>query len=301
MADHEHHPDQEHDEFDRGLVHDLQTMMNRRRMLFTVGGAGIGALVLAACGSGDGASSADDRRGTTGTAGSTAGTTATTDGSTPSPRRPRHDSGHDDRVRVGDPRRDRRALSRRRHQRCERPDRGRDRPARHHLQLRLVDHDHRRHPARVGPDGPGRGIVHPADRRRGLPLALHGGRRVLAVLEHRRRRELPARRAGVRCQRPGPVHHGRARLLRRPLAPHALRDLRSVVRRRLRQQQHQDDPARHPPGGRGDARTPTPATRAAPATSPASRSRRTWCSPTTAVRNRWHRCPATTTPATGRS
>src|SRR6187402_2736225 len=80
MADREH-SDEMHDEFDRGLAHDLQTMMNRRRMLFTIGGAGIGALVLAACGSGDGASSADSS-GTTGTAGSTAGTTATTTGDT---------------------------------------------------------------------------------------------------------------------------------------------------------------------------------------------------------------------------
>ena len=54
---HHDHPHEHDAEFDRGLTHDLRTMMNRRRMLFAVGGAGLGALILAACGSDDGVSS----------------------------------------------------------------------------------------------------------------------------------------------------------------------------------------------------------------------------------------------------
>jgi protocatechuate 3,4-dioxygenase beta subunit len=58
MTERDVHPEQTHDdEFERGLAHDLQRMMDRRRMIFTVGGAGIGALVLAACGSDAGSSS----------------------------------------------------------------------------------------------------------------------------------------------------------------------------------------------------------------------------------------------------
>src|SRR4029077_45404 len=36
------------DEFERGLLHDIGTVMSRRRMLFAVGGAGLGALALVA-------------------------------------------------------------------------------------------------------------------------------------------------------------------------------------------------------------------------------------------------------------
>jgi protocatechuate 3,4-dioxygenase beta subunit len=57
------------DEFERGLVYDIGTVMSRRRMLFAVGGASLGALALAACRSSDGD--------TASTAGSTAGTEST--------------------------------------------------------------------------------------------------------------------------------------------------------------------------------------------------------------------------------
>ena len=63
-------------------------MMNRRRMLFTVGGAGLGALVLAACGSDDGASSSGSTNATATSSSSTArrvrrgDTTASTTGAT---------------------------------------------------------------------------------------------------------------------------------------------------------------------------------------------------------------------------
>ncbi|MGB8859430.1 MAG: hypothetical protein WCC60_09250 [Ilumatobacteraceae bacterium] len=56
--------DHEHDEWDRGLAHDLHTMMERRRALKVFAGAGAVAL-LAACGS-DSASSATSAAGTTG-------------------------------------------------------------------------------------------------------------------------------------------------------------------------------------------------------------------------------------------
>ncbi|HEY6530766.1 MAG TPA: intradiol ring-cleavage dioxygenase [Acidimicrobiales bacterium] len=70
---------------DRGLSHDLPTLLTRRRALQVLGGAGLGAglLVVAGCGS----SSSDGASATTGattatTAGSSASTTTTTAGST---------------------------------------------------------------------------------------------------------------------------------------------------------------------------------------------------------------------------
>ncbi len=70
------------DEFERGLVYDIGTVMSRRRMLFAVGGAGLGALALAACRSSDGSTAAS-----TADAGSTASpaSTATTASTTASP------------------------------------------------------------------------------------------------------------------------------------------------------------------------------------------------------------------------
>ncbi|MEQ1699313.1 MAG: hypothetical protein ABMA25_04340 [Ilumatobacteraceae bacterium] len=73
--------DHEHDEWDRGLAHDLRTMMERRRALKVFAGAGAVAL-LAACGS-DSSSSATSAAGTTGaTTGDTSATTATTTAAT---------------------------------------------------------------------------------------------------------------------------------------------------------------------------------------------------------------------------
>ena len=68
--------EQAHDEWDRGLAHDLHTMMERRRALKVFAGAGAVAF-LAACGS-DSSSSATTAAGTTGD--TTAGTTAPTTG-----------------------------------------------------------------------------------------------------------------------------------------------------------------------------------------------------------------------------
>lgn len=69
--------DHDHDEWDRGLAHDLHTMMERRRALKVFAGAGAVAL-LAACGS-DSSSSATSGAGT---AGSTSAATTDTTGST---------------------------------------------------------------------------------------------------------------------------------------------------------------------------------------------------------------------------
>ncbi len=66
------HDDTHDDEFERGLVYDVGTLMSRRRMLFAVGGAGLGALALVACGSGDGGTVDSASTASTATTGSTA-------------------------------------------------------------------------------------------------------------------------------------------------------------------------------------------------------------------------------------
>lgn len=70
--------DHQHDEWDRGLAHDLHTMMERRRALKVFAGAGAVAL-LAACAN-DSSSSATSSAGTTGN--TTGATTGDTTGST---------------------------------------------------------------------------------------------------------------------------------------------------------------------------------------------------------------------------
>ena len=76
--EHEQHDVHEHD---LGLSHDLPTLLNRRRMLTLLGGAGA-ITALAACGSGDSTASDGGASGSTGSTGnpSGSGTTGTTSG-----------------------------------------------------------------------------------------------------------------------------------------------------------------------------------------------------------------------------
>ncbi len=81
------HPRHEHadDDFERGLAFDMQTLISRRRALLTLGGAGLGILGLAACGSDDADSSAaassTDTAGTSGTSNTASASTAISDAS----------------------------------------------------------------------------------------------------------------------------------------------------------------------------------------------------------------------------
>jgi protocatechuate 3,4-dioxygenase beta subunit len=78
-----HDPHHEmNDEFERGLLYDLGTAMSRRRMLFAVGGAGLGALALVACGSGDGGSASTGSAPGAGSTATTTNSTATTTANT---------------------------------------------------------------------------------------------------------------------------------------------------------------------------------------------------------------------------
>src|SRR3954462_11157895 len=78
-----HGPD-DHEEHDLGLAHDLPTLLNRRRLLGFLGGAGAVA-ALAACGSSDETSASPSTATTTtgGTAANTSDTTAATDSEIP--------------------------------------------------------------------------------------------------------------------------------------------------------------------------------------------------------------------------
>ena len=269
----------DHDEFDRGLAHDLQTMMNRRRMLFTVGGAGLGALVLAACGSGDG-----DRRRPNRPVPDGIDRIDGVDGGAAAPRPPataRHgrdgdhsgdgrDSG--DRMRVGDPRRDRRALPRRRDERRERAHRGRHRAQRHHVELRIVDHDDRRHPARAGAHDPGR--RRRARRCRARPCTSGTAPRRASTRCTRARS--PTRTSCAACRSPMPT----ARSGSRPSCPAATTAVGRTCTSRSSTSCPTPCPAttasRRPsspsPRPSPPSCTPTRGTRAAPATSPGSRS-----------------------------
>jgi len=62
LADHELE-DHELEDHDRGLSHDLPTLLNRRRALSIFGGAGLAA-ALAACGAGSTGSGPNDLSGT---------------------------------------------------------------------------------------------------------------------------------------------------------------------------------------------------------------------------------------------
>ena len=121
----------------------------------------------------------------------------------------------------------------RRVQRAQRAHRERRGAQRHHDELR----DRRPAPPRRAAHAALQGLRPHRRRCRGagrggdVRLALRPRRRLLDVLRRRGRRELPARRPGVRCRRVGGVHHGLPRLLLRPLAARALRGLRVAGRR----------------------------------------------------------------------
>ena len=88
--------------------------------------------------------------------------------------------------------------------------------------------------------------------RRGVHVALRPGRAVLAVLPGRRRPELPAGSAGDGRQRRGHLHHDLPRVLLGPLAPHPLRGL-PEPRRGHGRRHAAGDLADRPAGGRLDA------------------------------------------------
>ena len=147
------------EESDRGLVYDLRTLVDRRRMLGLFGGVGAAAL-LAACGG---------------------GATGATSGAATSPRSPRRPP----------------APTRGRLQRPQRAGRLGHRPQRHPLELRLLHH-HRRGRAleiKLTVRDAATGDVLQG---RGVPVALRPGRQLLPLQPGRRKRELPARRPGGR-------------------------------------------------------------------------------------------------------
>ena len=194
------HPDEP--VFDQGLLFDLETEFSRRKVLKLMGYGGLsaGLLTLAACGP---------------------------SGSTSSPQRCGHQRAGD-RQRAGDvesdierrlerhrgrgrlrcdPRGDGRPVPGRWLERPERAGRQRRRPNGHHDELRRVL-GHGRGPAADDPaDHPGRRQQLRPDRGCGrLRLALHRGRRLLALFRGRDRGELPARRPGGRRERRRRVH-----------------------------------------------------------------------------------------------
>ena len=198
-----------------------------------------------------------------------------------------------------DPRGDGRPLPGRRLQRGQRAHRDRHRPQRHHVQLR---HRVRRRRGRAA-DDPAQGLRpqrrggHPADRRRGLPVALQPRRGVLALLRGGRLGELPPRGAGGRQGRVAGVHQHLPGGVRRSLAAHPLRGLRDPRRRDQRDEQAAHLAARAPRGRLHRRSTRPRATRPASATSPPPRSPATWSS-RTVTHCSWRPSPAASTRAT---